>query len=371
VTVAVPAVHLVHDPDAAADARLEPLLARDPVAQIYAHPRYHRALETMVGGRRVVALAGPASAPVGALTWLERETDAGRILNALPWFGSHGGPCIAADRPPAERIAVAAALAAAFRAAVDRDGVLSGTMILGFADDGPRRAAIEAALAPEAVDERIAQVTPLPPAVGEADEIGETLLRETFGQKTRNLVRKGRRQSFDVSVRDDDAAWAALHALHAAGMEAIGAPVKPAAHLAALRTLPEQDRGLWIAGEGREIRAAMLLLRWGGTVEYVVPAVDPDHRSRQPISVLVHAAMIDAVQRGDHRWSWGGTPAGQDRLHHFKAGFGARDVPYAYLCRSGPGGRARLAAVGRAGLPRLAPWYYAWPFDQLDAEADR
>ncbi len=356
-----PPVELVREA-AESDERLAAVLQRTPEAPAFARPEYHRCLVRMTGGRLVRAFAGPADAPLGAMSWIEGGPPGARVLNALPWFGSHGGPTVAADLPPDAAHAVAASLAARFREAAGESGVRSACLVLGLGDTGDRRRAIEEAFGPEVVDERIAQLTPLPPA---DPAIHERLLAETFAQKTRNLVRKGLREGFDVAVRDDGEAWRRLHELHAAGMQAIGGPVKPASHLEALRSLPAGHRELWTAGDEDGIAAAMLLLRWGGTVEYLIPAVAAESRPRQPISAIVHHAMLAAIHRGDRAWNWGGTGRGQRSLHHFKAGFGAREMPYAVLCRSGPGGLEPLRRRGAAGLAADAPWFYCWPYDRL------
>ena len=357
---------------ATGDAAVRAVLARCPDAPAFARPEYHRCLAAMTGGRLVRAIAGPAAAPEGVMTWLEGGPTDGRVLNALPWFGSHGSPSVAADLPPAEADAVAASLAGAFGEAAGESGVRSACLVLGLGEAAERRRVIEQAFGAEVTDERIAQRTPLP-AVGDgdADAVGRTLLQEVFGQKTRNLVRKGLRESPGIAVRDDDEAWNRLHELHAAGMAAIGGPIKPAEHLAALRSLPREHRELWTAPDpdGRGIAAAVLLLRWGGTVEYLVPAVAAEARPRQPISAIVHHAMVAAILRGDRWWNWGGTGRTQRSLHHFKAGFGAVDVPYAVLCRCGPGGLEPLRRRGPAGLAADAPWFYAWPYDRLEASS--
>ncbi len=363
-------VAIVRD-EAAGEAAVASVLRRCPDAPAFARPEYHRCLAAMTGGRLVRAVAGPADASEGVITWLEGGPPDGRVLNALPWFGSHGSPSVAADLPDAAADAVAASLAGARGEAAGEPGVRSACLVLGLGETAERRRAIEAAFGAEVADERIAQRTPLPKVAdggGDADAVGRTLLEEVFGQKTRNLVRKGLRESLRIAVQDDAEAWDRLHELHAAGMRAIGGPVKPPEHLAALRRLPEAHRELWTAtdpDDGR-IVAAVLLLRWGGTVEYLVPAVAAEARPRQPISAIVHHAMVAATLRGDRWWNWGGTGRTQRSLHHFKAGFGAVDVPYAVLCRCGPGGLEPLRSRGPAGLAADAPWFYAWPYDRLE-----
>ncbi|MFK7959771.1 MAG: GNAT family N-acetyltransferase [Phycisphaerales bacterium] len=374
--------HVGDDPDA--DEAILELIEGDgyedtgiAAPRIYARPDFHRLVGRMAGGelRRIFAAADGAI--VGSLTWLERELDAAivgdgprRLLNALPWFGSHGGPLIGPGIPEEPAWEAAHALVAEFRAASQAEDVLATTLISSPNDDPEFVDLLVDAFEPTEIDWRRSQITPLPVSANDSPErIGERLLMDTFGQKTRNLVRKGLKEGFTIRQRDDDAAWHALETLHAAGMTAIGGPVKPPAHFAALRESHRMAQRLWVAEDGGQIVAALLLLWAGGHVEYLVPAVDADHRSRQPMAAIIYSAMVEAVAGHDIDWSWGGTPMGHDSLHRFKAGFGGEDAPYAIMCRPGPAGVDRLRAIGPARLGQAAPWWYAYPFAALGGDA--
>ena len=76
--------------------------------------------------------------------------------------------------------------------------------------------------------------------------------------------------------------------------------------------------------------------------------------------------MLDAIQKGYVWWNWGGTWTSQESLHHFKAGWGAVDMPYTYLVRSSSEGRAKLASH-RAELDQLFPYFYTYPYAEFDS----
>ncbi|MBY0421764.1 MAG: GNAT family N-acetyltransferase [Parvularculaceae bacterium] len=325
---------------------------------LYARAEFLDFLTRAVGGRADVLLAEANGAIVGMLPFLSLECPGmGRIVNSLPWYGSHGGCTIDTQ---ADVGAVRTALLNAFCAEIDAPDVVSSVMILSHAEE-EAAGTYRNALAPTALDHRIGQVTKLP----EADD--DATLLALYAQKTRNLVRKALKQGFSEEVRDDDAAWDALHHLHAENMAAIGGKAKPRAHLEALRaTIPLAMRRLSLATEGGAVAAAMLVLYGGRTAEYVTPAVRSDMRPRQPLSFLVHLGLQDAIRRGMTDWNWGGTWVGQTALHHFKAGFGAEDRPYSYLVKASPSGLAAMKSR-RAELGALFPYFYTYPYAALDS----
>jgi hypothetical protein len=328
------------------------LTESDPAVLLYASLAYRDFLASILPGRARYLVALRDDRVVGAIPMFEVETTAGRVINSLPWYGSHGG-CVTTD-DDARR-----ALLARYRAEID-DAVLA-TMVLPPAEQVHLKA-YDGAIAPAERDERIGQFTTLP----EHDDV-EAALMATYRQKTRNLVRKSLQQGFTRAVRDDDEAWRFLHATHTDNMEAVGGRAKPWAHFAALREhIPASQRELSIALDGDTPVAALLVLRFGVTAEYFTPVIVHDHRSRQPLSFLIHYAMTEHARAGCRHWNWGGTWRSQESLHHFKRGWGADDRPYAYLVHAGPGAVDALADGPRTRLvEETGGFYYLYPFDRL------
>lgn len=342
------------------------LLERAPDAMVYASPEFAAFLAEIVPGRAVCLGAFDGDELRGLLPYfVARDPALGSVVNSLPWYGSHGG-CTLAD--PGDESARSALLEAYAGVAREPDTALA--TLIATPHEEARRERYARLLGPDLEDGRVGQVSALPASsacgAGEdgAAELEERLLR-SFGQKTRNLVRKSLKQGFTVREADDDAAWAFLVRVHAENMAAIGGRAKPASHFEALRSrLPAAWRRLLLALQGDEPVAALLLLHFRETVEYLTPVVRVEHRSAQPLSFLIFHAMRDAARAGLRWWNWGGTWASQRSLHHFKAGWGALDRPYGYFVHAR---RGALDAL-RADLPRWQaafPWYYLAPFDAL------
>jgi hypothetical protein len=342
------------------EADYHQLLLSDTRSLIYSTLEYRDFLSLAVGGSPQYLVAiDDAGRLVGVLPFFEQNVPGvGTVINSLPWYGSHGSCVVAADAP----LGVRDALLKGYVAAQSGD-ILTATLILSPFEE-TYRSQYESFVTPIAIDHRVGQITTLPEA---GDALGSRL-ESTIAQKTRNLVRKSLKQGFSLHRDESDWAWAFLFEIHQANMLAVGGRAKPWSHFQALReALPPALRQLSIAMLDGEPVAAMLLLYFNKTVEYFTPVICQHYRSLQPLSFLIWHGMLDAVDRGFCWWNWGGTWASQHSLHHFKAGWGGVDHPYTYLINASDRGLAMLRS-DRQGFTEHFPYYYAFPFDQLDVQ---
>ncbi len=240
--------------------------------------------------------------------------DDARVYNSLPFYGSHGS--VLARTEEAE-----AALVAAYDERATAPATLAATMVGNpFLERQP----------PEPVhnlvDERISQVTDLP-----APTAGEDALMESIDSSARRNVRKAQRAGFVASV--DAGRLGALAAIHRENIEALGGLAKEPAFFEAVprHFVAGQDYDVYVALLDDAVVAGLLLFYFNGTVEYFTPAVDHDHRSEQPLALLLVEAMTDAARRGCRRWNWGGTWVSQDGVFRFKRKWGAREGRYRYF----------------------------------------
>jgi hypothetical protein len=341
--------------DAEADHR--GFVLRDARSLIYCSSTFRNFLQSAVGGEAKCLLAMDGNGHiVGALPFFRHDSPVGSVINSLPWYGSHGGCTVSGpDAAEARR-----ELLKRFRMHVNAPDVLSATMVLtpfeeDFVDE------YRQILSPSAYDHRIGQMTALPNGNGNLLKC----LEGAILQKTRNLVRKSLKQGFVLASRDDERAWKFLYDTHVENMLSIGGKPKPWAHFLALReVMPAGTRRLLIAELDSLPVAGLLLLYFNKTVEYITPVSKHDYRSCQPLSFLIWQGMLDAIERGYQWWNWGGTWQSQGSLHHFKAGWGAQDMPYSYLICASADGRAKLSSH-RDKLAELFPYYYTYPYAQL------
>jgi hypothetical protein len=336
--------------------RYRNFLAEDPQALVYASLEFRDFLSLAVGGTATYLVAlDDLDRLVGVLPFFSFEApEVGTVINSLPWYGSHGGCTVAG---PSSRQA-RRALLEGFVSHVGSARAISATIVLSPVEQSELQE-YDSVLKPTAYDSRIGQMTRLP----EGASVQE--LEGTLTQKTRNLVRKSLKQSFALHYEDDDASWRFLWETHAENMIAIGAAPKPWAHFCALRSaIPSRCRRLLVARHGGVPVAGLLLLYFNRTVEYVTPVIKREYRSLQPLSFLIWNGMLDAMKFGYKWWNWGGTWVNQHSLHHFKAGWGAADMPYTYLVKSSSEGRKKLMQHKQA-LGARFPYYYTYPYSAL------
>lgn len=341
------------------EADYESFVASVPGSLIYSTLPFRDFLVDAVGGRPryLVASSGGRLCGVMPTFWLSSASH-GTVMNSLPWYGSHGG-CVVA---PGE-LGEAARRALLHEAAklTSAEGVAFSTIVLTPCERAHEEA-YRTALRPRTIDRRIGQVTELPHAGGDIEE----RLAGVLLQKTRNLARKSLKQGFELDESDDGGSWDFLHATHVENMRAIGGLPKPSSHFAALRRrIPPSLRRLLTVRLGGERVAALLLLSFNGTVEYLTPVIKVEHRPRQPLSFAIWHGMTESIRRGEREWNWGGTWESQRTLHHFKSGWGARDRPYPYMINASEVGLAALRA-DRASVAAAFGFYYLYPFSALE-----
>ena len=336
----------------------EACIASAPDNLVYPTRQFLAFLEEVTGAYVQCLVAEQNNEIVGVLPWFEKRVEPyGTVCNSLPWYGSYGGSTLAKDADSTVRERLLSAYVEHLHAIPD---LLTATTILSPFEN-QFLATYQSHLYQQVQDSRIGQITRLP----DAGSCLEERLMTVISQKTRNLVRKSLKQGFALEVRDDDASWQFLCEVHHENMAAVGGKPKPEEHFTALRRhIPGEWRELLLASLDGEPVAALLLLTFNRTVEYITPVIRHEYRSQQPLSFLIWHGMLRGINRGAYWWNWGGTWHTQHSLHHFKAGWGAVDMPYTYLVQ----GRDEAPALIKSdpdGVSAAFPWFYQYPFHLL------
>jgi hypothetical protein len=287
--------------------------------QVFASSGYLELIRAELGGPRPRHLGAYRDGElVGVLPSLTACVDGvGCVNNSSPYYGSHGGVYTTLAGP--ERDACVAALLRRRLELCEQDGCATSNLVepLGNRD----AATYEATLRPWRTDERTGQVL-------EDIGAGEAEMMDRYHSKTRNMVRKAQRQAY--ALHEDRGALGFLAEVHAENMAAIGLAAKSPAFF---RSLPEhlgEDWTVHVAALDGEPVAALLVLYFGDCAEYYTPVTRAEHRAGQPMSLLVHRAILTAAERGLRRFNFGGTGRGQEGVYRFKARFGATDRAYRY-----------------------------------------
>jgi hypothetical protein len=293
---------------------------------------------------------------VGSIVFLTSRSDIGLVANSLPYYGSHGDILI--DDDEQDKSAVACCIADFVAEYIHTEDFGAVNIVSHPLDSWIGRVAPRAGL--RAWDRRIGQISELPEQRDPEAALNGILAN--CNQKTRNLVRKGLRQNFEISTSDSPEDWDQAIAHHRLGMERIGGRAKTRDEFDAIRAGLTKDhrRKLFIARKDGEFAGSLLNLYHKDWVEYFTPVATDKFRSDQVLSAIIAHAMIDACVAGRRWWNWGGTWTTQAGVYHFKQGWGAIDHPYTYY------GTARAPGIitsSPAELIAQFPLFYVKPFD--------
>ena len=321
-------------------------LLEQPTAMLYHSLPYLKLIAELTQGQPQVFLATKAEKICGAWSAVSRDGPFGKVINSLPYYGSHGGPIY-------DHEAAANLLVERWNALINSEGVGSATLVENILD----RSGLGSAVTHEIEDYRIGQITDI--AFTENHAAG---LMERFHSKTRNVVRKSEKQGFTVAVEND--ALDFLYETHRDNLKAIGGQAKSEAFFRAIpeRFVANKDYTIWVARHQGQPVAALLLFYFRQTVEYFAPVIVESWREAQPLSLLIYRSMIAASEAGYRRWNWGGTWATQDGVYHFKKRWGAEDHHYKYFTHLA---NPNIRQAKPADLLTHYPGFFVIPFSQL------
>lgn len=330
------------------------LASTGAIRHVYATPDYLNLISSLTKAPLRAVIDGPDNQPAGALIFSDNRGPSGRVLNSLPFFGSHGGCVVACG---ADVRSVKTRLLDAFRDEALSKDVLAATVIepLGETDSD----LYERILCPTEIDRRTSQVTWL------RDAAGHLGLPAALSAQTAQNIRRALRDGVTVRQSDLETDMKILCDLHQTAMNERGGAVKPWEFFRGVLDLPTSMWRLWVAERSGRASAALLVLCHGEAVEYFVPATRGIDQPSQPLALCLAEGLKWAMAAGYPAWNWGGTWASQTTLLRFKRKWGGEDVSYAYhVLASDP---RSVALSLRNGEASFHPFHYLYPFDRLPA----
>ncbi len=310
--------------------------------------RYRDFLADLLGCEPCYAIAVRDDEVVGIMPLMRGRGELGEVLNSLPYFGSNGGPLGSSEE--------------------------AHEALLGWYDDQVADSAVAAATVVEnplanswrpprhqLTDERIAHITDLT-----GPEPAEDRVWRIIEGSARRNVKKTKRLGTVVAVENQ--AFPELEALHRASMEAIGAEVKSHAFFSGVQRhfRAGEDFNLFVARLEDDPVAALLVFYSARTVDYYVPAVDPEHRPIQAMAAILFFALVEAAGRDLTHWNWGGSRPDQEALQRFKAKWGGVPHPYRYWTTVN---REELLEASPETLLSTYPGFFVVPFSNLLSSA--
>tara|TARA_B110000046_G_C13025897_1_gene414084 strand:- start:6127 stop:7164 length:1038 start_codon:yes stop_codon:yes gene_type:complete len=287
-----------------------------PEAMFYHTLKYRELITRLLGHEENYLVTLDSDNKIQAILPLMIKTGSiGAVVNSLPFYGSNG--CILANDDES------------FNATLDfynthfaeNKDIASTTIITNPLDSRDT----SDKFIHNIKDFRIGQFTKI-----EYSENHDEQLMTSFHHKTRNMVRKAQKLNIHVKIDNDKTDF--LYETHLQNLTAIGGRPKVKLFFDLYTDVYEAntDYKIYVAEENGVTIAALLLFYYNNTVEYYSPVIVEEHRNKQPLSLLILEAMIDASKAGYKKWNWGGTWASQEGVYRFKKRWGTEDTEYFY-----------------------------------------
>ena len=317
-------------------------------ALIYYSWKFKEFLKELLQCEEEYLVVGHGSEIRGVLPLMYTTVNGHRIYNSLPFFGSWGG--VVSEDP-----VVTKTLVNAYNEIATQECVISSNLIanpLTLFESQVRNT-----LKYTFMDHRIAMFTDI-----SSDHDPWASIMARIDPTARRNVKKAKRSG--VVVEADDTQMHRLQEMHQDSMKRINGRAKEERFFSMVSRFfnPGQDYDLYVARKDGQVIAALLLFYFNLTVEYFVPAVDPEHRSLQPLSLILITAMSDASRRGYTRWNWGGTWLTQEGVYRFKKKWSTSEQGYNYYTQLNA---PSLLTWTPDQITAAFPHFYVVPFDQL------
>ena len=253
----------------------------------------------------------------------------GRVVNSLPFFGSHGGIIYRGDEIN-EHCKIE--LLKSLDKLCHSKNIFSCTIInTPFEKDD----SLYNIFRPDLFDTRIGQVTKLPTCKNEA--VCEESLFKIIHSKTRNMVRKGFKSNFKILVNNSEESFNALFEIHQENILSVNGKPKKKKIFKNIREVfePEKDYNIFTAEHNNKIVSSMLIFYHKNIIEYFCPATKSGYRDKNPLSALIFTAMKHSIlNKNSLYWNWGGTWVSQKGVYFFKKRWGTTDYPYKYYIKN-------------------------------------
>lgn len=325
-------------------------------ALFFHHPEYLFLLENQLHcNAYIVICKNEQNEWQGVLPILMKETEIGKAINSLAYFGSNGCFLVKDENNSDIQITLLKALEAWSESIKALSWNLVSNYFLPNQLD-----LVKANIELNNISERIGQVTELP--VYSANFENE--LMNIFEDPRPRNIRKALKSGVVVELSDGKKEdWEFLHQIHAQNMGAIGAPVK---HLSFFTNIPnfvsKKHYSLYLAKLETKKIAAMLVFQYNKTIEYYTPGTDVEFRNLQPSSLLIFHAMKDLVAQGYKYWNWGGTASREAGVYDFKKKWGASEKLYWHMTKIK---NPELLNYSSKDLMEYFYGFFVIPFNQL------
>ena len=278
----------------------------------YHSTKYKDFLEDLLNCESKYLLAYENGKIVAALPLMIKDGSLGKVVNSLPYYGSHGG--ILGVNVTVEAIEL-------IKNELKELNYASMTLI-----SLPTYNNIDK-LSAKITNQRISQITKLNSHLSNAEDYILSIIEGS----TRRNINKAKNFGISSCIKNNQA-LSFLERIHRENMSVIGGKTKSKNFFDKIpRYFTEEiDYRIYVAQKEHIDVAALLVFYFNKTVEYFTPVIDLNYRDQQPLALIIFEAMKDAINKGYQFWNWGGTWTTQKGVYQFKKKWAALENIYVY-----------------------------------------
>jgi len=297
---------------------------------------------------------------IGILPLFVRNGNLGKVVNSLPFFGSHGS--IIWNEKISLSLEIKNELSRKFFDYISQKvGFESLTFVESlFGDNFLNLTFKDSPL----ITERIGQFSYLQDF--HLSRVNPSSLLKSFSPKKQWDILKAQKNDFVVTRENSFGGFENLFTIHSRNMNFVGGKSKSLEVFSSLflNLKENEDYVLYLAWDGATPIAGLCLLFFGDQVEYFVPAVLPEYRSSQVLNQLIFQGMLDVlIEKKVKLWNWGGTWKSQEGVYNFKKSWGASEKRYFYQTWTTE--KFTNSKLEVEDLIQEYPYFYCYPFDLI------
>lgn len=285
---------------------------------------------------------------IGVLPFFEKNSEHGKVVNSLPFFGSYGG--FVTDNQNLQKNL----LTFLNNFNIEND-VLSSVII--SSPFTSYNEIYEKFFNYNLKEERRVQCIQL--------NKNEDELWRSFEQRVRRSVRKASKSSIEVEkLVPNDFEMNKFYQMHKAEMESKNGRIKPPEFFKHLRNSFQHDKeyDIFCAKKENEVIAFLLVFYFNSVTEYYMPAYNSDYKHLQATSLLLWNSIKTSLEKNLKFYNFGGTWKNQSELYLFKRGWAATDMPYNYYIY---GDQERIKNVGINEIVKNYPNFYVFSYEKI------
>ena len=288
---------------------------------VFEQPTYWQAISEIIKGELYIAYLIDFEENIKSwIPFVVRREKNITLVNSLPYYGSHGGPY--GPFPDLYND-----LLGKFFEYCDSHNIDSTFIALSLVASEGLNNRLKSKYY---IDERIGQFSDIPIYSSNIEKD----LFDLYHVKTRNAIRKANKvENISLVINPELDLFKKIIDLHIENISALKGVPKEFDHFNILKSFSGKEYKFRVATYlvNNEIACALISLITSKTFEYFTPVLNPNFRSSQLLSRLIHNELIYASSLKLKYWNWGGTWPSQESVYRFKSRWGANSWPYYYL----------------------------------------